>query len=67
MALDIAARLLRYQQVEARYGFPRATLRCWVSRGKIPHIRFGKRLVYFDPAAIDAWIAAHSQPVGGRP
>ena len=55
--------LLTYQQVADRYGFKLGTLACWVARKQIPHKRLSPRMVKFDPAELDAWLATKSVPV----
>lgn len=47
---DAAARFL---------GCKPGTLRVWVSKKKVPHIRVG-RLVRFDPAALRDFLQSHS-------
>lgn len=39
-------------------GIPVGTLRSMVCRRQIPHIRISPRIVVFDVAALEAWIAA---------
>lgn len=39
-------------------GVPVGTVRAWVSRRRIPHLRLGARLVVFERAEIDRWLAS---------
>jgi predicted DNA-binding transcriptional regulator AlpA len=55
-------KLLDIHELEEIYGFKHWTIRTLCSQRKIPHIKIGRR-VFFDPAAIDAWIAEHTRPV----
>lgn len=43
-----------------------ATLRTLVHRGQVPHIRLSGRLVVFDKAALDQWLADKAVPVGAK-
>lgn len=56
--------LVRYERAAARIGTTPGTLRAMVSRGTVPHIRIGKRMVRFSLRDLDAWIAEHRQPAG---
>ncbi len=58
--------LYGYEWLEARLGVKRATLASWVSRGRIPHVRLGDRLVRFDEAEIEAWLGQRRVAVGER-
>ena len=49
---------LSYTEVANNYALPLGTLYAFVARGEIPHVRLGKRLVRFEVAALEAWIAA---------
>lgn len=51
--------LVRYQRAAARLGTTPGTLRAMVSRGTVPHIRIGKRMVRFRLADLDAWIESN--------
>lgn len=55
------SRYLNYTQAAAYLAMPVGTLRSLVSHRKIPHARMGPRLVRFELADLDAWIAAHKQ------
>ncbi|MFN0251722.1 MAG: helix-turn-helix transcriptional regulator [Kofleriaceae bacterium] len=48
---------IRYKQAAEYTGVPQGTLRSMVSMKTIPHIRIGPRMVLFDTAQLDAWIA----------
>lgn len=48
--------LLDYQQAAVKLGVKIGTLRVMVSRKTVPHVRLGKRMVKFDPVALDRWI-----------
>jgi len=50
-------RLLTYQEAADVLGISTGTLHWWVHEKKIPHIRYGPRLVRFDEDVIVAWIA----------
>lgn len=54
-------RYLNYAQAAEYLAMPVGTLRSLVSHRKIPHARMGPRLVRFELADLDAWIAAHKQ------
>ena len=55
-------KLLDIDELAKIYGFKRWTIRTYCSQRKIPFYKIGRR-VYFDPAAIDAWIQGHARPV----
>ena len=57
--------LLTLRQAAAYLGLSPWTLRQWVSQRRIPHVKLG-RAVRFDPVALVAWIAEHSQPAHDR-
>jgi excisionase family DNA binding protein len=50
---------LNYKQAAELLGVPVGTLYAWVFQGKIPHHRFGKRLVRFLKQDLDIWAAKH--------
>lgn len=54
---------LGYKQAARYLGLKQGTLRVFVSRKQVPHIRISTRLVVFDRAALDAFLKARS--VGG--
>lgn len=49
---------LNYREAARMLGIPVGTLRSMVCRRQVPHIRISARIVVFDVAALDAWIAA---------
>jgi excisionase family DNA binding protein len=54
---------LRYAEAAKRLGVAPGTLRAWVARGTAPpHVRLSPRLVVFDAAELDEWVAAHRVP-----
>jgi excisionase family DNA binding protein len=52
--------LITYRDVASSTGLALGTLYAMVSRGTIPHIRLGRRLVRFRPREIERWLADHS-------
>ena len=57
---------LNYVEAAAYVGVPVGTLRSMVSRRQVPHIRLAARIVVFDVAQLDAWIAERSVAPGGQ-
>jgi predicted DNA-binding transcriptional regulator AlpA len=55
-------KLLDIHELEEIYGLKHWTVRTLCSQGKVSTVKIGRR-VFFDPAAIDAWIAEHARPV----
>ena len=49
-----------YADAATYIGIPVGTLRSLVCRRLVPHIRLGPRLVRFDLATIDRWLAEHT-------
>lgn len=49
---------LNYREAARMLGIPIGTLRSMVCRRQVPHIRISPRIVVFDVAALEAWIAA---------
>lgn len=49
--------LIDYAKAAAKLDVKVTTLRSMVHHGSIPHVRLGPRLVRFDPADLDRWIA----------
>jgi len=49
---------LSYREAARLIGIPVGTLRSMVCRRQVPHIRISPRVVVFDVAALEAWIAA---------
>jgi excisionase family DNA binding protein len=56
---------LSYTEAAVYIGVSVRTLRVMVHRKTVPHIRLAPRLVVFDLAQLDAWLAANSVAVGG--
>lgn len=48
---------LNYRDAARMIGIPVGTLRSMVCRRQVPHIRISPRVVVFDVAALEAWIA----------
>lgn len=46
------------KELASRCGVAVGTVYWWVATGQVPHARLGPRLVRFDEAEIDAWLAA---------
>ncbi len=51
-------RLMTYEQTANLLGLRLSTLYSMVSRGQIPHVRLGPRLVRFDAEVLHAWLDA---------
>ena len=49
--------LLDYAQAAHRIGCPVGTVYALVHQQRIPHVRFGRRFVRFDPCDLDRWVA----------
>jgi len=49
-----------YHWLSVRLGVKRSTLQSKVSRGEIPCVRLGPRLVRFDEAVIERWLSERS-------
>jgi len=45
--------LMTYQDLHRRWQVPLGTLYSWVSRGELPAIRLGRRVVRFSPELIN--------------
>jgi excisionase family DNA binding protein len=54
-------RLLDINELAARYGFPKWTIRSYCSQGKIPFIKVGRR-VYVRVDDIEHWLDEHAHP-----
>ena len=52
-------KLMTYVEMAQRLGIAQGTLYSWVSRKRIPHVRFGPRCVRFDPIAVTEWLETH--------
>jgi excisionase family DNA binding protein len=50
-------RLVGYPGAAAVLAVPVGTVKSWVSRGQVPHIRLTPRLVRFDLDELEQWIA----------
>jgi predicted DNA-binding transcriptional regulator AlpA len=48
---------LNYRDAALLLGIPVGTLRSMVCRRQVPHIRISPRVVVFDVAALEEWIA----------
>lgn len=48
---------LNYRETARILGIPLGTLRSMVCRRQVPHIRISPRVVVFDAAALEEWIA----------
>lgn len=57
----MTTRYLNYKNAAAYLDMPEGTLRTLVFKRKIPHSRIGPRMVRFELADLDAWIAANKQ------
>jgi len=47
---------ITYQEAAEIIGVPQGTVYSWVSLKKIPHLRFGPRLVRFSRQELQKWI-----------
>lgn len=56
-------RLLSVAQVAARLGVAPFTVKRWARDGAIPSIKLSSGTRRFDPVELEAWIAAHREPV----
>lgn len=56
------SRRVTYPEAADYLGVRVGTLRSWVSRREVPHVRLGARLVVFDLEHLDAHLAAHAVP-----
>lgn len=56
--MEHASHLLDYRSAAERLGVPLGSLYSLVHHRRIPHVRLGPRFVRFEPAALDAWVAA---------
>jgi len=57
----VERRLLDIDELEARYGFRKWTIRNYCSQGKVPFIKVGRR-VYFRGEDIERWLDEHARP-----
>jgi excisionase family DNA binding protein len=58
--------LLGYKDAAHALGLPIGTLYALVSQHRIPHVRFGERLVRFDRSELTAWIDKHRVGVDAK-
>lgn len=58
--------MLTYRQVAAFLGVPLGTLYSWVHANRIPHVRFGPRLVRFSRGQVLSWVAKRSVTEGAQ-
>jgi excisionase family DNA binding protein len=54
--------LIGYTEAAKLLGIALPTLYSKVSRRQVPHVRFGRRCVRFDEAALREYIAQHAVP-----
>ncbi len=52
-----SSRLLTYAEAAKLLNVRKGTLYAWVHERRIPHLRLSQRLVRFDEAALQAWLA----------
>ena len=57
--------LLTVKEVSTILKLSESGLRNLVRQGKIPHIKFGKRTIRFNPKAIEAWLDSFFE-IGGQ-
>jgi len=57
--------LLTVEQLATRLSVTQSAIRHMVYRRQVPFIRVGPRRLRFDPAEIDAWLAAQRVQVAG--
>lgn len=56
-----------YQEAATLLAIPVGTLRSMVCRRQIPHVRISARIVVFDRATLNSWLARCSVPIGAVP
>ncbi len=56
-------RTMGYPGLALQTGLSVRTLRHLVSRDEIPHVRYSKGIVRFDPSEIEAWVASKRRGV----
>lgn len=64
--LDLYYRRAGYTEAAEFIGVKRGTLYSWVSRNRIPFIRYGPRCVRFDLDELQRWIDEHKFAPTGR-
>ena len=52
--------MMTYDQVAVLLSVPKGTLYSWRSRGLIPYVRVGRRLIRFRRSELEAWLAGKS-------
>ena len=57
---------LNYRDAARMIGIPVGTLRSMVCRRQVPHIRISPRVVVFDVAALEEWIAVRRVDVANE-
>ena len=62
---DQPAGRVNYATAAKYIGVPEGTLRSMVCRRQVPHTRLSARIVVFDVATLDAWLADRSVAAGG--
>ena len=63
MGNDSNDELIDYDKVEKEWHIPKGTVRAWVSRSQIPHIRLSPRCVRFRRSDLKEWLASRSVKV----
>lgn len=59
--------LMTYDQASKFLNFKLGTLYAFVSQGRVPHVRLGRRVVRFSRAALEAWLSERTvQPDNHR-
>lgn len=56
---------ISYDTAAVHLGVNVSTLRSWVCRRQVPHIRLSGRVVVFDVEELDRWLAERRVAVGG--
>jgi excisionase family DNA binding protein len=60
-----APRLAGYRELASYLTVPESTLRTWVQRDQIPHLRLSAHCVRFNLDAIDGWLASKRRGIAG--
>jgi prophage regulatory protein len=59
---DMAERILRRPEVEARTGLSRSTIYLWIQQGEFPKpVALGARLVGWRESDVNAWLEARTE------
>lgn len=62
--MEMAEKLLRRPEVEARTGLSRSTIYDWIKRGEFPQpVRLGTRLVAWRESDVTAWLESRETRV----